>query len=315
MKAWLFTEVNSPLELVELPDPIAGPGEVVVDVKGAGLCHSDVGIIEGPGLPWIAKRPIILGHEVGGIITDLGEGVTGHSIGDRVTIGYLKPPPWGPGLGRDGGYAEKTVIYEDEIIDVPDNVSLVQAAVALDSAATSYHAVHTVGGVTKDSVVGIIGLGGLGLAGARFAALTGATVYGVDTNEGVFAEAERLGVTQTYTDAADLVQHSPDVVVDFAGFETTTSAALHAVRQGGIVVQVGLGSIETTISKQDLVLKHVRLEGSLGSSQEDLKAVLGLISTGVFTPKIEQISFDKIGEGISRLQKGGLTGRLAAALD
>jgi propanol-preferring alcohol dehydrogenase len=285
MKAWLFTEVNAPLELVELPDPEPAPGQVVIDVKGAGLCHSDVGIIEGAGLPWIAKRPIVLGHEVGGVITALGDGVSGHAVGDRITIGYLKPPPWGPGLGRNGGYAEKTIVYADEIIPIPDEVSCVQAAVASDSSATAYHAVRSVGEVTGDSVVGIVGLGGLGLAGARFATLSGATVYGVDINPEVFDTALGLGVANVFTDVCDLDQFAPDVIVDFAGFGTTTAAALHAVRPGGAVVQVGLGAVEATISTNDLVLKQVRLVGSLGSAQTDLRAVLDLIATGEFTPR------------------------------
>lgn len=314
MRAWVFTEVNEPLKMVDLPDPEPGPGQVVIDVKGAGLCHSDVGIIEGAGLPWIAKRPIVLGHEVAGVIVALGEGVSGHAIGDRITIGYLKPPPWGPGLGRDGGYAEKTVVYAEEIIPVPDDVSFVQAAVASDSSATAYHAVRGLGEVTGDSVVGIIGLGGLGLAGARFAALSGATVYGVDINTGVVETALGLGVAKVFTDVADLDQFAADVIVDFAGFGTTTAAALHAVRPGGTVVQVGLGAVEATISTNDLVLKQVRLLGALGSGQSDLRAVLDLISTGAFSPEIEKITFEGIGEGIRRLQRGDLTGRLAAVL-
>ncbi|QFS90435.1 Alcohol dehydrogenase [Mycobacterium sp. THAF192] len=209
MKAWLFTEVNEPLRLVDLPDPEPGPGQVVIDVKGAGLCHSDVGIIEGPGLPWIAKLPIVLGHEVAGVITAIGEGVAGHVIGDRITIGYLKPPPWGPGLGRDGGYAEKTVVYADEIIPIPANVSCVQAAVASDSSATAYHAVRGVGEVTGDSVVGIIGLGGLGLAGVRFAALCGAIVYGVDINIEVFETALQLGAAEVFTDVPIWISSPP----------------------------------------------------------------------------------------------------------
>lgn len=315
MKAWLFTEVGAPLELVDLPDPEPGPGQVVVDVKAAGLCHSDVGIIEGPGLPWIAKRPIVLGHEVGGVISAIGPEVSGRAIGDRVTIGYLKPPPWGPGLGRDGGYAEKTIIYAEEIVEVPDEVSMVHAAVATDSAATAYRAVRTVGAVSEGSTVGIIGLGGLGLNGVRLAVLAGAQVYGVDIDETTFDSARKQGVSETFTDAAELSRVKPDVIIDFAGFGTTTAAAVSAVRPGGTVVQVGLGVLSAEISTNDLVLKGVRLIGSLGSYQSDIRAVLKLISAGEFATTVEEISFDQIGAGIERLQRGEVTGRLAATMD
>jgi propanol-preferring alcohol dehydrogenase len=312
MKAWLFSEPNEPVRLVDRADPIPEAGQVVIDVKGAGLCHSDIGIIEGEGLAWIDHRPLVLGHEVAGTISALGPGVSGHEIGERVAIGYLQAPPWGPGLGRDGGYGQKAIVYVDEIVPVPDNVPFVYAAVATDSAATAYHAVHSTGGVKEGDVVGIIGLGGLGINGARFAVLAGATVYGVDTNPAVFENAKTLGVTETFTDAAELAQFHPDVVIDFAGFGTTTAAALNVVKPAGTVVQVGLGRTQATISTNDLVLKTVTLRGSLGGSQDDLKAVLQLISDGAFTPIVEQISFDQIGEGLERLRRGGIIGRLAA---
>jgi len=86
MKAWLFTGVDAPLELIERDDPRPGPGQVVVDVKAAGLCHSDVGFLDGT-LTWMLPGlPMVLGHEVAGTIRTVGEGVAGFAPGDRVVL-------------------------------------------------------------------------------------------------------------------------------------------------------------------------------------------------------------------------------------
>ena len=87
MKAWQFTNTHEPLVLNDVPEPRPGPGEVTIDIKSAGLCHSDVGLLEDEGwLQTLAKRPITIGHEVAGSIAELGDGVVGWTVGDRVGI-------------------------------------------------------------------------------------------------------------------------------------------------------------------------------------------------------------------------------------
>lgn len=87
MKSWRFTGTNEPLQLAELPEPTAGPGQVVVDVKAAGICHTDVGILTDPGwMTMLAQVPVTLGHEDAGVISQVGEGVDDFQVGDRVAI-------------------------------------------------------------------------------------------------------------------------------------------------------------------------------------------------------------------------------------
>ena len=81
MKSWRFTGTNEPLQLAELPEPTAGPGQVVVDVKAAGICHTDVGILTDPGwMTMLAQVPVTLGHEDAGVISQVGEGVNRRTI-------------------------------------------------------------------------------------------------------------------------------------------------------------------------------------------------------------------------------------------
>ncbi|MEV8358407.1 zinc-binding dehydrogenase [Microbacterium sp. NPDC076895] len=322
-RGWVFSEAGRYPELQELPDPVPGTGEVVLEVRAAGLCHSDIGIIEGPGASWVSALPIVLGHEIAGVVAELGDGAEGFAVGDRVAVS-LGPHPFvkgasaaftSPGLAYDGGYEEKVRVSTAKLVRIPDTVPFSQAAGATDSVVTAYHAVKVTGEVTAGTVVGIIGLGGLGLNAARIAVLLGATVYGVDTKPDVFDTALAQGVTATYTDAADLAQHEPDVIFDFAGFGTTTAAAIQAVTRGGLVVLVGLGVTEATFSTNAIVTRNVELRGSIGGSKQDLVDVYELIASGKLQPLITEIPFEEIGDGLQRLHQGGVTGRLEAIIN
>jgi propanol-preferring alcohol dehydrogenase len=86
MKAWLFTGAHEPLKLIEREDPKPGPDQVVVDVCAAGLCHSDVGFLDGTLTGLLRRLPMILGHEVAGTVSRVGDGVKDYQIGDRVVL-------------------------------------------------------------------------------------------------------------------------------------------------------------------------------------------------------------------------------------
>src|SRR5215212_7811852 len=265
MKAWMFHEVGTPLELIEVPDPAPGPGEAVVDLKAAGLCHTDVGFTEGtlPGV--LGFTPIILGHEAAGVVSAIGEGVTHVAVGDRVAISAMGDGKSGVlgqkniGVGRHGAYAEKTLSPSSELIPIPDEVPFEQAAAATDAGMTCYHAVFVRGGLRPGMKVGIIGLGGLGMTGARLAVLGGAEVYAAEINEQVQEAGRERGVKQVVREVRDLAPFDLELIVDFAGFGTTTAGAIEVVHDGGRIVQVGLGRPEARISTHLVTLKQLEL--------------------------------------------------------
>ena len=315
MKAYQFEGVGKPLALNDIPKPIPEPGWVVIDVHAAGLCHSDLHILHRPDAAWVFKTPIVLGHEVAGTIAELGEGVTGFAVGDRVGVALISHPFgeglfFAPGLAVDGGYAAQTLAHASTLVPVPDNVSFAQAAVATDSVATAYHAVRSTAEVTQGQKVGIIGMGGLGLNGVRVAALQGATVYGVDINTATFDSARQMGAAECFTDIADLKALQPDVIIDFSGAGATTAAAIEAVRPGGRVVVIGLEAGSAEINISHLVLLSIQLHGSLGASKQDLVEVYDLIVAGELQPRIEEVAFDDLPAALDRLHRGEVTGRL-----
>ena len=314
MKAWQFTDTHEPLVLAEVDEPRAAPGEVVIDVKSAGLCHTDVGLMDDEGwLSHVAKRPITIGHEIAGVIAEVGKGVTGWQEGDRV--GFCPTTTAGtPGFTRDGGYSFKAAIDQEALVRIPDKVSFALGAVGTDAGMTSHHAVIAAGQVTAGHRLGLIGLGGLGQIGARIGILAGAQVYVAEINESVWGLARELGasrVTSSITDFADL---DLDVIVDFAGFGTTTAEAIETVRQGGRVVQVGMGKLEATISTKALILHEVTLVGSNGGTKDDIGGVYDYCATGKLTPAITEITFEEIPDGLERLRRGEVVGRLVAKI-
>jgi propanol-preferring alcohol dehydrogenase len=314
VKAWQFTNTHEPLVLAEVDEPMAAPGGVVIDVKSAGLCHSDVGVLEDEGwLPMLAKLPITLGHEVAGVIAEVGAGVTDWKTGDRVGI-CPTTSAGAPGYAFDGGYAYQLAIGQQALVRIPENVPFAQGAAATDAGMTSYHAVIVAGGTTAGTKLGIIGLGGLGQIGARAGVLAGADVYVAEIDESVWKLGEELGATRMAKSITEFADVGLDVIVDFAGFGTTTAQAIETVRRDGRVVQIGMGRLEATISTKALILGHVSLVGSSGGTREDVAAIYDHFATGRLTPAITEITFDEIPEGLARLQRGEVTGRLVARL-
>jgi len=312
MKAWQFTQTNEPLNLAEVPEPTAAAGQVKIRMRAAGLCHSDVGLLTDEGwLSMLAKTPITIGHENAGEIVELGEGVTDFAVGDKVGV-CPTTPAGAPGYSYDGGFAEYMVVDTQALVRMPEGLSFAQGAAATDAGMTSHAAVVSQGGVKEGDTVGIIGYGGLGQIGARIAHLLGATVYVAEVNENVWDLARQNGavsVAQSIKDFEDVVF---DVIVDFAGFGTTTAEAVDVIRRDGTVVLVGMGRLESTINTKSLILNQCNLKGSNGGSKEDIEGVYNLIVSGKLNPKITEIGFDEIAEGIDRLQAGGVEGRLVA---
>ncbi|TRW44143.1 alcohol dehydrogenase catalytic domain-containing protein [Georgenia yuyongxinii] len=309
MKAWMFNGAGKPLELAEVPDPVAKPGEIVIDVKASGLCHSDVSALDDPN--WsvnFGELPVVLGHEPVGVVTQLGEGVTNLRLGDRV--GIPSGPPNVNGYFRDGGYAEKTTAIATEVVKIPASLDFIRAASGTDAGNVAHHAVVTRGQVAAGQKVGIIGIGGLGQIGARIAVLKGAEVYAAEIKKDVWPMAEELGVVRCVEDVRELTDVGLDTIVDFAGFGTTTMGAMESVREYGRVVQVGMGRLVFEFNSNPLIVRQIELIGSMGGGVEDLSGVYEMMASGGLDPKITTTTFAKIAEGLDLLRQGKVRGRM-----
>lgn len=309
MRAWQFEGAGRPIALNEVPEPEAGPGEVIVDVKAAGLCHSDIMYME-VGEATMPFLPMTQGHENAGVISALGEGVEGWKVGDVVGIctSGVRPPA---GMFTHGGFADKVVADARDLARVPAGLDLSQAALATDAGMTSYHAIIKVGGASAGMKVGVIGFGGLGQIGTRAAVLAGAEVHVAEVKESVWDLARAAGAVDVVGDAAEWAGQSFDLVVDYAGFDTTQKA-LAAIRRGGTVVQVGLGRPTFTVDAPTILGRT--LVGSLGGTVEDIEEVFDLLLAREIEPVYTEIAFEEIGAGLERLRRNEVTGRLVARI-
>ena len=315
MRAWMFNGPGTDLELVELPDPTPGADQVVVDVAAAGLCHTDVGFMEGTLEGVLGFTPIILGHEAAGVVSAIGDAVEGVAVGDRVAISAMGDGKSGVvgqktiGVGRHGAYAEKTLAPASELIPLPDEVPFDQAAAATDAGMTCYHAVFVRGELRPGMRVGIIGLGGLGMTAARLAVLGGAEVYAAEVNEQIHDAGRERGVKEVVSDVLDLAPFELEMIADFAGFGTTTAGAVEVIQDGGRVIQVGLGQAEATINMQLLTLKQLELVGSLGGTPQDTVEVIKFLASGDLKIASEGLAFDEIPSGLDTLKRGEAGGK------
>ncbi|MBU6240554.1 MAG: zinc-binding dehydrogenase [Acidobacteria bacterium] len=312
MKGWCFTATNEPLQLLDIDEPVPGPGEVLLDVKAAGLCHSDVGVMTDPiWMDRIGFTPLILGHEIAGVVSALGPGVDGVKIGDRVGV----CPSVGvgtPGFQRHGGFTSKFAAKVVELVPVPDHLSLDLAALGTDAGMTAYHAMVSRGRVEAGMKVGVIGFGGLGQIGARVAVVRGAEVHVAEPNEAAWPAARAAGVADIVPDASAWAGKGFDLIVDYAGFDTTTRAAVKAVRRHGRVVLVGMARLEFTLDTMPVILSEIEFLGSAGGTPQDIAEVYELLVAGHITPTVTVIDFLDIANGLDDLRHHRITGRLVS---
>lgn len=306
MRAWQCEGLGQ-LALNTVDEPTPGPGEVVIDMKAAGLCHSDVMYIN-QGAGHMPFHPMTQGHENAGVISAIGEDVEGWKIGDAVGVcsSGVRPPL---GMFTHGGFADKLVATAADLARVPEGLDFALAALATDAGMTSYHAIIKEGKAGPGMKVGVIGFGGLGQIGARAAVVAGAEVHVAEFKEDVWDLAREAGAVSVVKSADEWAGQNFDLVVDYAGFNTI-QAALNATHRGGTVVSVGLGEPTFTVTGNTLLGRT--LIGSLGGTVQDIEEVFDLLLKKEITPAYTEITFDEIGEGLERLKNNQVTGRLVA---
>ena len=314
MKAWQFTGTNNPLELNEVPEPHAGPGQVVVDVKAAGVCHSDVTALDDAGwMPLFPHLPRTMGHENAGVITEVGEGMEQWAVGDRVGLAPVMADGDAIGYGKwDGGFGPRLLATSDNLVKLPDEVPFDLGAMATDAGLTAYHAIMAVGGATAGMKVGVIGLGGLGYIGARVAVLSGAEVYGAEVNPETQKLADEIGLAGVADSIEAFKDKNLDLIVDYAGFGSTTAAAVETLAEFGTLVQVGMGRLEATINTYPLIIKQLSIKGSKSGTKEDLAGIYELMKSGQLNPPMNRITHADIPGAIDKLRVGGVVGRFIA---
>ncbi|MFB7758010.1 NAD(P)-dependent alcohol dehydrogenase [Streptomyces sp. NPDC056121] len=341
MKALRLKDWGQEPELTDLDRPVPGPGEVLVRVEAAGLCHSDLHVLDAaPGaLPY--RPPFTLGHEIAGQVAALGPGADGGpGPGERVVV-Y---GPWGcgsctrcaagqdnhcdrrdtlgwhgAGLGRDGGMAEYVLVPSARHLVPIGDLPADQAAPLSDAGLTSYHAVAGVRqALGNGSTAVVVGVGGLGhLAVQILRATTPSRVLAVDLRPEALALAARSGAHQSIPMDADTAAAlrkatggvGVDAVLDFAGAQPTLDLATEVLRPGGELAIVGSGGGQLTVRKPGFLPPGVRLSLPFWGTRQELTEVIALARSGALRVETEQLPLPSAPDAVDRLRRGQIRGR------
>lgn len=188
MKAIQVAAKGEPMELVEIPVPQPGEGQVLLKVEACGICHGDSKVIEGAA----SSYPRIPGHEVVGTVAKLGAGVSKWKIGQRVGIGWHGGHGHTTALTTDGGYAEYMVAYEDGLIAISDEITAEETAPLLCAGETVFSALHNSSARMGD-LVAVSGIGGLGHLAVQYAKKAGYEVAAISRGADKEELARQLG--------------------------------------------------------------------------------------------------------------------------
>jgi alcohol dehydrogenase, propanol-preferring len=315
VNAAVLRRVGAPLRLEDRPAPQPRGEEVLVRVRGAGVCHSDLHMVDGliPGLP----LPRVLGHEIAGEADGLGPVLVYASWGEgtcrwcRRGEEQLCARVAEPGWVRDGGYAEAVVVPSRRYLLPLGDLDPVRAAPLADAGVTAYRAVRRAqpwlaGGGTAV----VLGAGGLGQFAVQFLRHTGDTrVVAVDPDPAKREEARLLGADGTAAAGDDLEPGEAVAVLDLVGSDTTLAEAARLVRPGGVVMVVGEvgGRLPFGFGA---VPHEAHLTTSVWGSRRDLAAVVELARAGTLRWEVETLPLDRVNEALERLRHGRVRGRL-----
>lgn len=343
MRALRLMSWKSEPVLVEADKPEPGPGQVVIQVGGAGACHSDLHLMsdfDAGTLPW--NPPFTLGHENAGWVHDVGAGVRGFEAGQPVAVtgawgcgrcsrcrvgieNYCENPVEAPvpggggGLGLDGGMADYLLVPDARLlVPLPDGLDPIHAAPITDAGLTPYHAIRrSLHKLTPDATAVVIGAGGLGhMAVQILKAASPAAVVVIDPRESARGLATQYGADlalapdEGVVDAIRQAAHGrgADLVLDFVGSDETLATAAASTRQLGDLTIVGIASGSLPVSFFT-VPYEVSIQTTYWGTRSELVEVLELAARGLIRPDVHTFSLEGAPEAYRRLRAGDIEGR------
>jgi NAD+-dependent secondary alcohol dehydrogenase Adh1 len=336
MKAVQVTDYGKLPELVDVPEPkLTDPFDVIVKIGAAGVCRTDLHIIEGQ---WADKSgvtlPYTIGHENAGWVQEVGSAVKHVAVGDTVilhplaTCGICRACRDGddvhcvnsafPGLDSDGGYAELLKTSARSVIKLGDSLEPVDVAALADAGLTAYHAVRKAArNIRPGQRVVVIGAGGLGHIGIQvLTALTSAEVIVVDRSADALALASELGVDHVVQADGSQVERVLDltggdgaeVVLDFVGEGGAISDGVAMLRRAGSYYVIGYGGV-LSVPTIDIISTEINFIGNLVGSYNDLAELMVLAARGKVRLHTVAYPLDEYARALDDLDHGRVRGR------
>jgi propanol-preferring alcohol dehydrogenase len=321
----------------DVPVPDIAADEVLVEVAGAGLCHSDLHVLHFPEWPIV---PMTLGHETAGYVASVGAGVVGFSEGDPVLVSLVwacgtcracregrdnaclthRGMPPSPGLGPDGGMAEYLKVPA-RYLEPLDSIDPTTAGPLADAGVTAYHTIDGARSrLTPGATAVVIGVGGLGHVALQILAATSAVrIVAVDTSSDKLDLARRHGADEAVVAddrAAELILemtngHGADAVFDFVGVQPSVTLATSVIAPDGALRFAGLGGGSFTYTADALspIPWGVDIRRSYGGTRSDQRAVIALVAAGKLSVETQLFPLEEGPRAFAALEAGTVTGR------
>ena len=320
----------------EVPDPkITGPHDVIVRIGGAGLCRTDLHIIEGQWKEKMGVRlPYILGHENAGWVHEVGPAVENVAVGDTVivhpliTCGFCRACRAGddmhctnsafPGINTDGGFATFLKTGARAVVKLDPSLAPKDVAALADAGLTAYHAVRKARAIlypgTRAVVIGAGGLGHIGIQCLK--ALTPAEIIAVDRSEAALDLARSSGADHTALADGNQVArvkeltdgHGAEAVIDFVGEGGAVEDGVAMLRRAGSYYVVGYGG-RLNMLTIDIILTEINFVGNLVGTYNDLAELMTLAAQGKVALHTSTYPLDAANDAITDLDAGRLHGR------
>lgn len=325
--------VGQPLQMQEIPTPSVGGKDILVRVRAAGVCHSDVHYRAGRAPVW--PLPMTLGHEIAGIVEQVGEQVTGVQAGDRVCLHYnltcgdcyycstgneqFCSQVLMLGHYTDGGYAEYVAAPSRNAIPLPDEIPFEQGATLMCASATSFHALRKAR-LKAGETAAIFGVGGLGQSAVQLARAFGAMdVYAVDINEDKLMLASRYGARPVNAGQVEPVSEirrltggrGVDVALELIGLPATMRQAVQCLGVMGRAVIAGIAEQPLAIDTyRELLGKEVEIIGSNDHLLQELPVLVdmarrGVLDTSRIVTRTIPLEADAINQALDELERFG----------
>jgi NAD+-dependent secondary alcohol dehydrogenase Adh1 len=336
MRAVRVVGYHQPLEMTDVPAPeVTGPHDVIVKIGGAGVCRTDIHIIEGQ---WAEKSgvalPYTIGHENAGWVHAVGSAVTNVAEGDKVilhpliTCGLCRACRRGddvhcensafPGISTDGGYAEYLKTSARSIVRIDDSLEPSDVAALADAGLTAYHAAAKAARrLHPGDWCVMIGAGGLGHIGIQvLAALSPAQIIVIDRNPDAVKLAQSIGATHGVVADGGHVEHvleltggnGAEQVIDFVGENGSTAEGIAMTRRADDYHVVGYGE-NVNVPTIDLISTEINIIGNLVGSYSDLVELMALAARQKVTLHTVKYPLDRFQDAIDDLGAGQVRGR------
>src|SRR5712692_4211565 len=338
-KAYAAVNAKSSLSPTMIPRRDPGKHDVQIEILFCGICHSDLHQVRNEWSAMPTVYPCVPGHEIVGRVTQVGSAVTKFKPGDIAAVGCLVDsdrncPECQAGLEQFcphmtltynspdvhlggvtyGGYSDSIVVKEHFVLRVPSNLNLAGAAPLLCAGITTYSPMRH-WGVTKGKKVGVVGLGGLGHMGVKFAHTLGAHVVVFTTSPGKKEDALRLGadevVVSRNTDEMKKQAGSFDFILDAVAADHDINAYINLLRRDGNITMVGAPEKPVPVSAFGLIMGRRSLSGSPIGGIAETQEMLDFCGKHNITADVEVIPIQKVNEAYERLLKSDVKYRFS----